>query len=208
MASARFIALETALIAAGIPAFAARDPLACEGPIAVLMNVKLSARPVEHVLLPALEELDGMERECVVRVLSERGLPHAGPALLHLLERETGPSLFGWALGNALAIIRDRRTYAGILAACADARLGMSRQMLFTCLPATKLPGVYDVLTQAVGDASVRGHAIAALARYPRPETVALLQRLETTPGLYEHRAKLSVLRRLEARGIRAHVDS
>ena len=65
MASARFAALETALIAAGIPATAARESLSFDGPMAVLLNTKVSSRPVEQLLLSALPELEGAERDAL-----------------------------------------------------------------------------------------------------------------------------------------------
>ena len=202
MASREYEALEDALVSAGVPTDWSRDAngavVGGQGPVAVLVNTRLSARPYVQLLLDALPKLSGMELEMVVRALSERGMPGVAPVLASMMADAGASTSVGWALGNALATIRDPATFETIVRLAADRRLGADRQMLFSLLPRIGTPAAFDVAMRALDDDSVRGHALEALGRFGRLDAVEPIRQLVTRPGLYEHKAKATALRRLE----------
>jgi HEAT repeat protein len=200
MASSEYEALEARLVNAGAPTSASKGPLEIEGPIEVLVNSRVSALPYEDLLLDALPRLGGNELEMVVRALTERGMKRAGPALVELMaaEEHRGKDGLLWSIGNALNTINDRRTYGAVLTFCAEGRLGMARQMLFTVLSNIRTDEAFRCALAGVDDPTVRGHAIEALGRFGRPDALPVLHELKTQPGLYEHKAKATAIRRLE----------
>jgi len=211
MTSREYRVLDEQLAAAGAPTHVEHalgpSALEIEGAVAALVNSKHSAAPYEELLLAALPELHGTEAELVVRALTERGLRHAGPVFVEMLETAAGSakpdSGLAWALGNALATLVDPRTFAGVMALCSDTRLGSARQMLLGLLPRIGTDSAYRCAVSAVEDESVRGHAIEALGRFKRSEALGLLRSLATRPGKYEHKAKATAIRRLERHNAR-----
>ena len=200
MASVEYGALEARLAGAGVPASASKGSLEIDGPVEVLVNTSHSALPYEDLLLDGLPTLRGNELQMVVRALSERGMKRAGPELAQLMAAEEHRAEAGllWAIGNALNTINDRRTYGAVLALCADRRLGMARQMLFSMLPKIRTDEAFRCAIAGVDDPTVRGHAIEAVGRFGRPDALPVLQALKTQPGLYEHKARATAIRRLE----------
>ncbi len=198
--SSVYEALEARLVAAGVPASASKGPLDVTGPIEVLVNTRQSALPYEDLLVGAIPDLTGNELEMVVRALSERGMKRAGPVLAARMASDGSHATPGlhWVIGNALNTINDPTTYPAVLALCADGRLGMARQMLFTMLPKIRSEAAYHCAVAGLDDPSVRGHAIEAVGRFGRIEALPRLEELKTKPGLYEHKAKATAIRRLE----------
>jgi len=198
--SSEYDALEARLVDAGVPASASKGPLDVTGPIEVLVNTRHSALPYENLLIAAIPALTGKELEMVVRALTQRGMRRAGPVLAALMASDGSPATPGllWAIGNALNTINDPATYPAVLALCADGRLGMGRQMLFTMLPKIRSEAAYRCAVAGLDDPSVRGHAIEAVGRFGRVEALPKLAELKTKPGLYEHKAKTTAIRRLE----------
>jgi hypothetical protein len=206
VASSEYAALEAGLVDLGVPASASKGPLEIDGPIEVLVNTRYSALPYEDLLVDALPTLRGNELQMVVRALTERRMKRAGSALAQLMasEEHRGENGLLWAIGNALNTINDRRTYAAVLALCADSNLGMARQMLFSMLSKIRTDDAFRCALAAVDDPTVRGHAIEAVGRFERPEALPVLRALKTQPDLYEHKAKATAIRRLErAKGSR-----
>ena len=198
--SSEYEALEARLVAAGAPASASRGLLDFTGPIEILVNTPHSAASYEDLLIAAIPSLSGNELEMVVRALSERGMKRAGPVLAALMASDASrstPSLI-WAIGNALNTINDLDTYPAVLGLCADGRLGAGRQMLFAMLPRIRSEAAYRCALACLKDPSVRGHAIEAVGNFGRPEALGQLEGLETKPGLYEHKAKTTAIRRLK----------
>ncbi|MEZ4587663.1 MAG: hypothetical protein R2909_14815 [Gemmatimonadales bacterium] len=203
MGSVHYEALEAALIAAGAPAAwsktASGVQLTGAGPVAALVNTGVSAKPYSALLLDALPQLVGMEREMVIRALSERGMPKAGPVLAALMatDRSLTP-MEGWAVGNALATIRDPATFGTVVTLCGDKRLGIARQMLFGLLPGIGTEAAYEAALAGLDDGTVRGHAIEAVGRFGRAEALDQLRVVATEAGKYETKAKATAIRRLE----------
>jgi hypothetical protein len=204
MASTHYQDLEKQLLAAGAPSAAAKPlssgALEITGPLNVLVNSHHSAVAFEDILLAAIPTLRGNELEMLVRALSERGMKRAGPILAGIMAADTyrrEASLL-WALGNALNAIDDPRTYDAVVALSSDTGLGPGRQMLFLMLPKIRSEAAFRCALGAVDDPTVRGHAIEAVGRFGRPEALPVLQELVTKPGLYEHKAKATAIRRLE----------
>lgn len=204
MSSQAYDDLQERLVAAGVPSTISRivrgATLTVTTPVDVLVNSTISALPYEDILITAIPTLEGMEREMVIRALSQRGMKRAGPVLVALFH---SPGLrsqvsFLWAVGNALNAIRDPSTFDDIVTLCGDPSLGMARQMLFLMLPAIGTEAAYQSALQAINDATVRGHAMDAIGRFGRPEALPSLQAVTTKPGLYEHKAKATAIRRLE----------
>lgn len=127
-------------------------------------------------------------------------MQRAGPTLVGLFREIwcVDGCVFAWAVGNALETIADRRTYDDVIQLCADASLGMSRQMLFSLLPRMKSDEAYQCALGAVDDPSVRGYAIEAIGRFGRVEALDVLRPLKMDPKLYEHKARATAIRRLE----------
>jgi HEAT repeat protein len=198
--ASEYESLESSLVAAGVPASASKGSLDLTGSLEVLVNGGYSALPYEDLLVEALPSLSGNELEMVVRALTERGMKRAGPALVAVMASEVHRGSEGllWAVGNALNTINDRRTHETVLALCADRRLGMARQMLFYLLSKIRTDAAFRVALAGLDDATVRGHAIDAVGRFGRPEALPRLRELKTQPGLYEHKARATAIRRLE----------
>lgn len=192
--------LDVRLAAVGVPGSAKKGALVLRGPLQVLANTSFSARPFEDLLLEALPRLHGREREMVVRALTERGMKRAGPILVGLFREiwSADGSGLAWVVGNAVSVIADRGTYDKVVQLCADASLGDSRQMLFSILPRMKSDEAYECALSAVGDPSVRAHAIEAIGRCGRVEALDVLRSLKTDPKLYEHKARATAIRRLD----------
>jgi HEAT repeat protein len=201
MASPEYERLNRQLAEAGVPEwFVKPGPASLEivEPVAVLVNSRLSVAPYEEILVAALPSIQGAELEMAVRALSERGLKRAGPVLVQLMASLSESSVILWAFGNAIATIGDPATFDAVVALCSDRRLGLGRQMLFSLLPRIGTDAAYGCAIDALDDDSVRGHAIEAVGRFGRPEAIPLLDSTATRPGLWEHRAKATALRRLE----------
>jgi HEAT repeat protein len=214
MQSPEYEALEASLAQAGAPTrwstVAAGATLAGTGAVAALVNTEASAKPYVDLLLAALPRLAGMEQEMVVRALSERGMPKAGPVLAAML-RALAHSPHGpvaWALGNAVAAIQDPATFDAVVELCSDQRLGMARQMLFGLLPRIGTEAAYDAALAALADDTVRGHALEALGRFGKPEALDRILGLATRKGLYEAKAKATAIRRLERAAARRSADA
>lgn len=197
MTTSDYAQLESALLAAGAPTTAASAISDALGPVATLVNSKVSAKPYVAPLLNALPRLRGNEQEMVVRALSERGMPNAGPPLVALMKASEN-SASAWAIGNALAEIRDPATYPDVVALCGVARLGAARQMLFVLLPAIGTEAAFAAALSGLSDDTVRGHALEALGRFGKREALPHILATETRKGLYEDKAKATAVRRLE----------
>ena len=201
MISSDYSKLEFELLAAGAPTIAASEARDALGPIATLVNSKVSGKPYAALLLEALPRLRGSEQEMVIRALSERGMPNAGPALVFLMNTSE-PSSIAWALGNALAEIRDTETYPDVVALCGRTHLGTARQMLFHLLPTIGTEAAYAAAPSGLSDETVRGHALEALGRFGRREALPHILATATKKGLYEDRAKSAAVRRLERHNV------
>lgn len=214
MLSAEYLELCARLVEAGAPAQMTLDikgtRFELTDPVTILHNTSLSAKPFENLLLeygPRLQKVN--ELEAVVRALSERGLKLAGSFLVSVLRNEQyrrEDSLL-WATGNGLNVLKDPATYKDIVDLCRDASLGRARQMLFTALPWTKVPGAFEAAIAGLEDSDVRAHAIEALGRFRNPTVIFTLKQLTLDKKKYEWKARETAIRRLRRIELKASMS-
>ena len=198
--------LNRALMSAGLPARMVQRVkgfnLEIEGAVDILVNARVDAAPFANVLLEYAPKLTvANEIEMVARCMTQpRGFQRAVPWLLSLYKNYPKNGLSQshlWAIGHAIYTINEKSFYPQVISVCRSKKYGSGRQILMGTLARAKSEDAYDVLLRSVNDPSVRAHAIEALGRFGRTDSIQILERLAVQKGLYEFKAKETALRRL-----------
>ena len=173
-----------------------------------LVNTRRPYPVAIPVLMDWLEHLDermasaweGEQlREGLVRALAVR---EARPAAAQLLVtqmrryRGKGGSTTAWALGNALAVVADDSVYDDLKALALDTDLGAARQMLAEALQRATNPDATATLIAMLADATVSGHAVAALAKRGDPTGIEALRPFADDPRTWVRKAARQALER------------
>ena len=190
------------LLMAGAPSTYSRNvkgaQLTSTDPVSILVNCPVSARPYEEILLRHAPNLQGNELEMVVRSLCEKGMKEAGPFFVSLFESPVSPGDgVLWAAALGLVAVKDKRTFPGVIRICRQRRFDVDRTLLMGLLATIRTDETYELLICCLNQEDVRGHAIAALGRFGRPDAIPFIEAIDVVKGKYEQRAKASALKAL-----------
>lgn len=166
-------------------------------PLDALVNGPYSAKPFARIILKHANGLEAGGKAFCARVLTEKGLTEAVPFLLSLFDEYDLSEIDLWAVGNALYIIDDKKSYSAILEICKMSRHGAARQMIMGTLARMRTDEAYECLIQCLQDNNLKAHAIEALGRFGRVDAIEVIEKLEVKKGLYENKAKITALKRL-----------
>ena len=155
---------------------------------------------VEHLDERVASALEGEQlREGLVRALTVReARPAAAPLLVTQMQRYRGKgdSATAWAIGNALAVVADDSVYDDLKALALDTDLGAARQMLAEALQRVSNPDATATLITMLADATVSGHAVAALAKRGDPTGIEALRPFTDDPRPWVRKAARQALER------------
>ena len=178
-----------------------------------MVNTRRTYPAAMPVLLDWLEHLDermasaweGEQlREGLVRALTVReARPAAASLLVSQMRRYRGQGDSGtaWAIGNALAVVADDSVYDDLKVLALDTDLGAARQMLAEALQRVSNPDATHTLIAMLADATVSGHAVAALAKRGDPTGIEALRPFADDPRAWVRKAARKALERTDARG-------
>lgn len=182
---------------AGVPDFVIMGEV--KEPIDTLVNTNTSSYPYIEILAKYLSRLSGNSQEMVVRALSEKKNKKVAPNLLSLfLKRDGLTEHHLWAVGNALYVIDDKRTYPEIINLCKDKSLGKGRAKLLGILARIRSEEAFNILVDNLSDPEVRGDAIEALGRFGDARAIEIIESISVDKREYEFKAQATALKRLK----------
>mgnify|MGYP001799845308 CR=1 FL=1 len=168
-------------------------------PVDTLVNTNWPSKPYTEILLEYLPKLSNNGQDMVVRALTVKGNYKASKTLLAMFRsKSTYSESLLWTVGNAIAVIRDKSSYAEVIEICKNKELRTSRQMLFFyVLPRIRTEESYQVLLDGLSDFGVRGHALDGLGKFGNVEAIEIIEALEVEKGKNEFKAKQRALKKL-----------
>lgn len=167
-------------------------------PIDTLVNTKTSSHPYLEILIKYLPHFKGMELQMVVRALTEKCNKKASIHLLSIFKNANELNEHTlWAVGNALYVIDDKRTYPKIIEICKDKSLGMARGRLIGILSRIRTEQTFQILLDNLDDQSVKDEVIEALGRFGDIRAINLIEKTKVKKANYEFKAKNTALKRL-----------
>ena len=166
--------------------------------VSALYNQKLNYKSIVPVLIDWLPKIADPYKEGIVRALSVKWTPPEVALLLIKEFYQTENESLRWAIGNAIEVIADDRSFDEIVKIAKDPKFGKARQMFVRALAKWKTPAVVELLKSLLSDQKeVAIPAIDVLGKFGGQSSKEILKPLLDHPDLQIQRATKKVLEKL-----------
>lgn len=165
-----------------------------------LLNISSKEKDLIPYLLHLLDYFkDEKDKEFIVRCLGVKGFKEAIPRLLEEF-KNAKENHYRWAIGNSINIIHSMSIEKELIELSMDKKYGTGRQMLVLSLGYYKTDLSIKCLTNLLKDEEVRGHAIQALGKCGRIDSIADIEAYCNSNNRWIKSEAIKAVKRIERR--------